>query len=83
MSDAYLMPYLRLRRFLLLEQLDVSLGTGIPVSRISQGERGIISFNRVERGLLDDYFKEKLRAFGYGSRLLKPEECGLEVTTNV
>jgi hypothetical protein len=77
MNDACLMPYLRLRRYLLLEQLDVSLATGIPVSRISRGERGRLTFNRVERSLLDDYFQMKLWAFGCYSGLIRPEEIPL------
>jgi hypothetical protein len=59
------MPYLRLRKYLLLEQSDVSRATGISVSRISLGERGLITFNRVERGLIEDYLAKQLIAFGY------------------
>jgi hypothetical protein len=78
MKHDHLKTFLRLRRYLLLEQIDVSLATGIPVSRISLGERGLIDFNAVERSLLDDFFQMKLRAFGYGSGLLKPNEANLE-----
>jgi len=74
MKNQRLVPYLRLRRYLLLEQLDVSLATGIPVQRISLGERGRIAFNDVERRVLDNYFEERVLAFGYDCGIFKSSE---------
>ena len=71
--------YYRIRRFLGLRQLDVSLATGISVQRIALGERGLTTFNGVERGLVESYLKDKLQQFAIERGYIQANESSLEV----
>ncbi len=54
-------PLCRLRRFLGLRQLDVERATGVPVSRLSAAERGVLTLTETERRLVSAYLADRLR----------------------
>jgi hypothetical protein len=51
----------RLRRFLNLTQLDLYLATGIPISRISAAERGLVNLSETEERIASAFLSERLR----------------------
>jgi len=51
----------RIRNFLGLTQMLVSVATGISVYRLSGAENGRLALNRTERAVLENYYKTKLR----------------------
>jgi transcriptional regulator with XRE-family HTH domain len=60
MKNAYV-QYARVRRYLKLTQRDVSMGTGIPISRISAAESGRGSLNAAQERVLRDFLETRLR----------------------
>lgn len=71
--------YWRIRRFLGLTQQDVSFATGVSVQRIASGERGLITFNRVERGLVESYLNDKLQQLAIERGYAQANASSLEV----
>ena len=53
--------FARVRRFLDLSQRDVSVGTGILISRISGAERGVIELTVSEKIVLREFLERRLR----------------------
>ena len=51
----------RLRRFLGLTQLEVSLASGIPVDRISKAERELVLLTNTENQLITRYLEARYR----------------------
>jgi hypothetical protein len=58
------MLHARIRRFLGLTQFDVSVGTAIPLSRLSSFERGSCDLDSVQRAALERFLSSRL----YGVR---------------
>ena len=66
------MDFARIRRFLGLTQRDVSVATGILLSRISGAERDLIQLTRSEREVLITFLRTRLRVVLGGSEAEAP-----------
>lgn len=69
----------RLRRFLGLTQLDVSLASGITVDRISKAERELVLLTETEKYLVFRYLEARLRIAGVEPRADIKQRLTLEV----
>jgi hypothetical protein len=54
--------YRKVRRFLDLTQPNVSYATGIPVYKLSQAERGLVSLSPCEEIALRDFLEARLES---------------------
>jgi transcriptional regulator with XRE-family HTH domain len=61
--------FARIRRYLGLTQRDVSVGTGVPVGRISAAENGKLRLSNVETKLLKSFLDRQM------GKLLNAEEA--------
>ena len=55
--------YWRIRRFLGLRQLDVSLATGVPIQRLSLAEHGRLELDNTEARLVEGFLADRLECF--------------------
>jgi hypothetical protein len=62
----------RVRGFLLLDQRDVELATGIPVNRLSKAEAGRLALNDAEQRVLESFYRARWK--------MAAEECAEEFT---
>jgi hypothetical protein len=60
----------RIRGFLLLDQRDVELATGVPVYRLAKAEQGRITLNDAERRVLTAFYKARWK--------MAMEECATD-----
>lgn len=65
----------RIRAFLLLDQRDVELATGIPVYRLAKAEQGHITLNDAERRVLESFYRARWK-------MAMEECCAKEFTLN-
>ena len=58
----------RVRNFLGISQVLVSIATGISVDRLSRAENGKLTLNRAERTAVESFYKAKLRILAEAKR---------------
>jgi transcriptional regulator with XRE-family HTH domain len=58
----------RVRNYLGLSQVLVSVATGISISRLSSAENGHQVLNRTERAVLEDFYRTKLKILAEAKR---------------
>ena len=62
------MDYKRVRNFLGLSQVLVSVATGISIHRLGGAENGRLTLNRAERAVLEHFYKAKLKNLAEANR---------------
>jgi hypothetical protein len=70
------MEFRRVRNYLGLSQVLVSVATGISIGRLSGAENGRLTLNGTEERVLSEFYKAKLR--NVGEAALERKRRGLE-----
>jgi transcriptional regulator with XRE-family HTH domain len=58
----------RVRNYLGLSQIIVSVATGISIGRLSGAENGQLTLNRTEKAVLEDFYRAKLQILAEAKR---------------